>query len=76
MSTFGVVVKNIEQSRQDVEAISHMVQQNVSIVDLAVKQLIQISNVVTENVDISQNTKEASSDMADITSSLLELIEA
>lgn len=76
VSTFGVVVKNIEQSRQDVEAISHMVQQNVSIVDLAVKQLIQISNVVTENVDISQNTKEASSDMADITSSLLELIEA
>lgn len=76
VSTFGVVVKNIEQSRQDVESISQMVQQNVSIVDLAVKQLVQITNVVTENVDISQNTKEASSNMADITDSLLEMIEA
>lgn len=74
-STFGVVVKNIEQSRQDVESIAHMVQQNVSIVDLAVNQLVQISNVVTENVEISQNTKEASSNMADITSSLMEMIE-
>ncbi len=76
VTTFGVVVKNIEQSRHDVESISQMVQQNVSIVDLAVKQLVQITNVVTENVDISQNTKEASSNMADITDSLLEMIEA
>lgn len=76
VSTFGVVVENIEQSRKDVEEISHMVQKNVSIVDLAVKQLTQISNVVTENVDISQNTKEVSSNMADITNNLLEMIEA
>lgn len=75
-STFDVVAKNIEKSSHDVEAISSMVQQNVSIVDLAVKQLIQISNVVTENVEISQNTKEASSNMADITNNLLEMIEA
>ena len=75
-STFDVVAKNIEKSSHDVEAISSMVQQNVSIVDLAVKQLIQISNVVTENVEISQNTKEASSNMADITNNLLEIIEA
>lgn len=53
-----------------------MVQKNVSIVDLAVRQLTQISNVVTENVDISQNTKEVSSNMADITNNLLEMIEA
>lgn len=76
VSTFGLVVENIEQSRKDVEEISHMVQKNVSIVDLAVKQLTQISNVVTENVDISQNTKEVSSNMADITNNLLEMIEA
>lgn len=76
VSTFDVVVGNIEQSRQDVEAISRMVQQNVSIVDLAVKQLTQISDVVTENVEISQNTKEVSSNMADITNKLLEMIEA
>lgn len=76
VSTFGLVVQNIEQSRKDVEEISHMVQKNVSIVDLAVRQLTQISNVVTENVDISQNTKEVSSNMADITNNLLELIES
>lgn len=76
VSTFGLVVENIEQSRKDVEEISSMVQKNVSIVDLAVKQLTQISNVVTENVDISQNTKEVSSNMADITNNLLELIES
>ena len=75
-STFGLVVENIEQSRQDVESIARMVAQNVSIVDLAVRQLVQISNVVTENVDISQNTKEVSSNMADITNNLLEIIEA
>lgn len=76
VSTFGVVVENIEKSRKDVEEISRMVAQNVSIVDTAVKQLTQISSVVTENVDISQNTKAVSSNMADITNSLLEMIEA
>lgn len=76
VSTFGLVVENIEQSRKDVEEISRMVAQNVSIVDLAVRQLTQITSVVTENVDISQNTKEVSSNMADITNNLLEMIEA
>ena len=76
VGTFGLVVENIEQSRKDVEEISRMVAKNVSIVDLAVKQLTQISSVVTENVDISQNTKEVSSNMADITNNLLEMIEA
>ncbi len=76
VSTFGVVVGNIEQSRKDVEEISRMVAQNVSIVELAVRQLTQISSVVMENVDISQNTKEVSSNMADITNNLLEMIES
>ena len=76
VGTFGLVVENIEQSRKDVEEISRMVAQNVSIVDLAVKQLTQISSVVTENVDISQNTKEVSSNRADTTNNLLEMIEA
>ena len=76
VSTFGMVVGDIEQSRKDVEEISRMVEQNVSVVDLAVKQLIQISNVVTDNVDISQNTKEVSTNMADITDNLLKMIDA
>lgn len=73
--TFSAVVENIERSRQDVEEISHMVQQNMDIVQCAVSQLEQISDVVEENVLISQNTKEVSSDMADITGSLLEMID-
>ncbi len=76
VGTFGLVVENIEQSRKDVEEISRMVAQNVSIVELAVRQLTQISSVVMENVDISQNTKEVSSNMADITNNLLEMIES
>lgn len=76
VDTFGVVVENIERSKQDVEEISHMVQQNVDIVKLAVSQLGQISDVVDENVQISHNTKEVSSNMADITGNLLELIES
>lgn len=75
VNTFGIVVESIEQSRQDVEGISHMVQQNVDIVKMAVSQLSQISNVVEENVQISHNTKDVSSNMADITGNLLELIE-
>lgn len=75
VNTFGIVVESIEQSRQDVEGISHMVQQNVDIVKMAVSQLSQISDVVEENVQISHNTKDVSSNMADITGNLLELIE-
>lgn len=75
VNTFGIVVESIEQSRQDVEGISRMVQQNVDIVNMAVSQLSQISDVVEENVQISHNTKDVSSDMADITGNLLELIE-
>lgn len=73
--TFSVVVESIERSRQDVEEISHMVRQNMDIVQCAVSQLGQISDVVDENVQISQNTKEVSSNMADITGNLLEMID-
>lgn len=75
VNTFGVVVENIERSRQDVEEISHMVEQNVNTVKLAVSQLSQISDVVEENVRISHNTKEVSAGMVDITGNLLHLIE-
>ena len=72
--TFGVVVENIEQSRRDVEEISGMVKKNVDIVELAVSQLGKISSVVEENVKISHDTKEVSSDMAAITDNLLDMV--
>ena len=53
-----------------------MVQQNVDIVQYAVRQLEQISDVVEENVAISYNTKEVSSNMANITGNLLNLVKA
>ncbi|MCM1569017.1 MAG: methyl-accepting chemotaxis protein [Roseburia sp.] len=73
--TFSAVVGNIERSREDVDEISHMVRQNVDIVERAVRQLGQISDVVEENVQISHDTKEVSSNMADITGNLLDMIE-
>lgn len=71
---FGIVVDDIEISRKDIEKISNMVQQNVAIVQRAVNQLGRISAVVEENVQISQNTKTVSTNMADITNHLLEII--
>lgn len=75
VKAFGVVAEDIEKSNRDVLAITDMVRQNVSIVEGAVSQIGRISGVVEENVQISQNTKQASSNMADITGKLLELVE-
>lgn len=71
---FGEVVENIERSRSDVEEISNMVKKNVDIVELAVSQIGQISDVVEENVQISHDAKAASSDMAEITDNLLDMV--
>ena len=76
VNAFGDVAANIEKSMEEVAEISNMVQQNANIVKLAVNQLDQISDVVEENVRISYNTKEVSSNMAEITDNLLELMEA
>lgn len=75
VKAFGVVAEDIEKSNQDVLAITDMVRQNVEIVVGAVNQIERISNVVEENVQISQNTKQASTNMAEITGKLLELVE-
>ena len=58
------------------EKITEMVRQNVQTVEHAVDQIGRISNVVEENVQISQNTKQVSSNMADITGKLLEMVES
>ncbi len=66
---------NIEKSNKGVLAITDMVKKNVDIVASAVSQIGRISNVVDENVQISQDTKQASSNIADITGKLLRLVE-
>lgn len=71
---FGIVVENMEKTDQNIAEITNMVRQNVDIVSHAVSQIERISNVVDENVQISHNTKQVSSNMADITGNLLNII--
>lgn len=75
VETFGIMAHNIEKSNKGVLAITDMVKKNVDIVASAVSQIGRISNVVDENVQISQDTKQASSNIADITGKLLRLVE-
>ena len=53
-----------------------MVRQNVETVSDAVRQIERISSVVERNVEISQNTKRVSTNMAEITGKLLEMVES
>lgn len=75
VEAFDIVVENMEKTNCDVEKITSMVKQNVNIVSHAVSQIEIISSVVEGNVQISHDTKQASSNMADITGKLLEMIE-
>ncbi len=75
VEAFGIVVENIEKTDHDVEAITDMVKQNVDIVSHAVSQIERISNVVEQNVRISHDTKQVSTNMAEITGRLLEIVE-
>lgn len=75
VKAFGEVAEDVEKSNRDILAITEMVRQNVEIVTGAVGQIGRITNVVEENVQISRDTKQASSNMADITGKLLELVE-
>lgn len=76
VEAFGIVVESIEKANRDVEKITEMVKQNVDTVAHAVTQIGRISSVVEENVQISENTKQVSSNMADITGKLLEMVES
>lgn len=76
VSAFDVVVENIEKANRDVMEITEMVRRNVDIVGSAVSQIGRITSVVEQNVQISHDTKQVSSDMADITGKLLEMVDA
>lgn len=72
---FDTAVENIRNADKDVEKITSMVRQNVEIVIHATEQIEKISNVVEKNVQVSHNTKQVSSNMADITGKLLQMVE-
>ena len=57
------------------DRITGMVRENMGIVTNAVSQIDRISDVVEQNVEISHNTKQASSYMAEVTGKLLEIVE-
>jgi len=72
---FGAAVEDIEKASRDARGITDMVKGNVDIVSDAVNRMGRISDVVEKNVQISQNTKQVSSNMADVAGKLLELVE-
>ena len=74
-NAFGMAVENIKKANKDVREITRMVRQNMNVVTNAVSQIVQISDVVEQNVLISHETKQASSNMADITGKLLNIVE-
>lgn len=74
VEAFGVVVEDIEKANNDVVMITEMVRQNVDIVSHVASQIDRISGVVEENVRISHDTKQVSTNMADITSKLLDMV--
>lgn len=76
VEAFDIVVENIEQTDHNIAEITSMVRQNVDIVAHAVSQIERISSVVEDNVRISQDTKQVSANMADITGKLLGIVES
>lgn len=74
MESFNTVVEAIEKANVDVDEIAEMVRKNVSVVSETVLEISKIANVVDANVEISQNSKQISSDMVKITGHLMDLV--
>ena len=72
---FAAVVEEIRKTSDNVNEITNMVRQNVQTVSRAVDGLDTISHVVDRNVEISQNSKTVSSNMAEEAGKLLDLVE-
>lgn len=72
---FAAVVEEMKKTSNNVNEITNMVRQNVHTVSRAVDGLETISQVVEKNVEISQNSKNVSSNMAEEAGKLLDLVE-
>lgn len=72
--TFGSVVQEIERANAGVEQIADMVRKNVAVVGQAVTEIDKITYVVNANAEISENSKQISANMADITERLLDIV--
>lgn len=72
---FDHMADGIEKASNNVKQISDMVRQNVSIVSQAMSGLEHISDVVNRNVEISNNSEQVSTAMAQEAGKLLQLVE-
>lgn len=73
---FNSVVDIIGSMDSDVEQIARMVRENASIVEQAVDEIHRIERVVDTNIEISQNSKQISTDMGDITGQLMDIVKS
>lgn len=72
---FASVVTEIEEASRSVKEITGMVEQNVDTVSQVVQGLDVIADVVEKNIQISQNSKAVSEQMAGEAGKLLQLVE-
>lgn len=75
MEVFDVMAGEIEKASSSVEKIAGMVRQNVSIVSDAMEGLGRISEVVEQNIMISQNSEQASLTMTKEAEKLKDLVD-
>lgn len=73
-AVFGSVVEEIERANTDVEQIAEMVRKNVAVVGQAVTEIDKITYVVKANAEISESSKQISTNMAHITERLLDIV--
>ena len=73
-ATFGSVVEEMERANTGVEQIAEMVRKNVDVVGQAVTEIDKITHVVNANAEISESSKQISTNMADITERLLNIV--
>jgi len=73
-ATFGSVVHEIELANAEVEKIADMVRKNATVVGQAVSEIDKITVVVNTNAEISENSKQISTNMAEITERLLDIV--
>lgn len=72
-AAFGSVVHEIERANTGVEEIAEMVRKNVAVVDQAVSEIEKITHVANANAEISENSKQISTNMANIIERLLSI---
>lgn len=73
-AAFGNVVEEIKRANAEVEQIAEMVRKNVAVVGQAVTEIDKITYVVKANAEISENSKQISTNMADITERLFNIV--